>query len=120
MFARVSKRPDLSIEILDVLDEFSPFETLVFHAVFRDATFTDRIREFTFDGDDLILSTIYPSDIPPPSRLASLSVVNGFGMAGCSEVIENLFGPSVKRLEIFPCGFELAGARNLTHLSRFI
>jgi len=117
MFARLSKRLDLSIEMLDVLDEFNPLETLALHAIFRDAAFTDRIREFTFDGDDLILNTIYPSNIPPPSRLVSLSVINGFGMAIYSGIIKHLVGPSVKRLQIFPSGSELGGARNLTHLS---
>ena len=38
-FARLSKRLDLSIEMLDVLGEFSPPETLAFHAIFRDAAF---------------------------------------------------------------------------------
>jgi len=117
MFVRLSKRLDLSIEMLDVLDEFSSLETLAFHAIFRDAAFTDRIREFTFDGDDLILNAIYPPDIPPPSRLVSLSVINGFGMAIYSGIIKHLVGPSVKRLQIFPSGYELGGARNLTHLS---
>lgn len=117
MFARLSKRLDLSIEMLDVLDEFSPPETLAFHAIFRDAAFTNRVREFTFDGDDLILNAIYPSDIPPPSHLVSLSVINGFGMAIYSGIIKHLVGPSVKKLQIFPSGPELGGARNLTHLS---
>jgi len=90
--------------------------------MFQDATFHERIREITFDGDTRTFQRLFDHTPYRPLRLVSLSFTNWFTCYTPRTPLTPVesIAPCLERLHIVDLHFDLGfitGTRNLTHLS---